>query len=148
MKRLMLGVAGFALALCATAAWADGQVNIICSVQMSWCQAVGAAFTKETGINVGVVQKSAGEAMAQIAAERANPKLDVFYTGTGDPHLQAAEMGLTDEYKSRNLPQLHDWAIRQAEQSKYRTVGVYTGALGIAYNSELLAKKNLPPPKC
>jgi iron(III) transport system substrate-binding protein len=83
-----------------------------------------------------------------VAAERANPKLDVFYTGTGDPHLQAAEMGLTEEYKSPMLPQLHDWAIRQAEQSKYRTVGVYSGALGIGYNTELLAKKKLPPPKC
>ena len=120
MKRWMLGGLGCALALGAVSAWAQGTVNIICSVPMTWCQAVGAAFTKETGITVGIQQKSAGEAMAQVAAERANPKLDVFYTGTGDPHLQAAEMGLTEEYKSPMLPQLHDWAIRQAEQSKYR----------------------------
>ena len=97
MKHYVAGLAGCALALVAMSAWAEGQVNIICSVQMSWCQAVGAAFTKETGINVGIVQKSSGEAMAQIAAERANPKLDVYYTGTGDPHLQAAEMGLNEE---------------------------------------------------
>ena len=148
MKRLVAALAGCALAMGAMSAWADGQVNIICSVQMSWCQAVGAAFTKETGINVGIVQKSSGEAMAQIAAERANPKLDVYYTGTGDPHLQAAEMGLTEEYKSPQLPQLHEWAVKQAEASKYHTVGVYSGALGIAYNPDLLAKKKLPPPKC
>ena len=148
MKRYATILAGCALALCASAALAQGQVNIICSVTMEWCQAVGAAFTKETGITVGVQQKSAGEAMAQIAAERANPKLDVFYTGTGDPHLQAAEMGLTEEYKSPQLSQLQPWAVRQAEQSKYRTVGVYSGALGIGYNAELLAKKKLPPPKC
>ena len=148
MKRFASALAGCALALGASAALAQGQVNIICSVTMEWCQAVGAAFTKETGITVGVQQKSAGEAMAQIAAERANPKLDVFYTGTGDPHLQAAEMGLTEEYKSSQLSQLQPWAVRQAEQSKYRTVGVYSGALGIGYNAELLAKKKLPPPKC
>jgi len=148
MKRFAAVLAGCALALGASAALAQGQVNIICSVTMEWCQAVGAAFTKETGITVGVQQKSAGEAMAQIAAERANPKLDVFYTGTGDPHLQAAEMGLTEEYKSSQLSQLQPWAVRQAEQSKYRTVGVYSGALGIGYNAELLAKKKLPPPKC
>jgi len=148
MKRFAAALAGGALALGASAVLAQGQVNIICSVTMEWCQAVGAAFTKETGITVGVQQKSAGEAMAQIAAERANPKLDVFYTGTGDPHLQAAEMGLTEEYKSSQLSQLQPWAIRQAEQSKYRTVGVYSGALGIGYNAELLAKKKLPPPKC
>ncbi len=148
MKRFACAIAGAMLAIGAADALAQGQVNIICSVPMSWCQAVGAAFTKETGITVGVQNKSAGEAMAQILAERANPKLDVFYTGTGDPHLQAAEMGLTEEYKSPQLAQLHDWAVKQAEAGKFRTVGVYSGALGIAYNPELLAKKNLPAPKC
>jgi len=149
MKRF---VVTFALALGAAAgaapALAQGQLNIVCSVQAPWCEGVANAFFKETGIKVSFTQKSAGEAMAQIAAEKANPKLDLWYTGTGDPHLQAAEQGLTDEYKSPMLPQLYDWAIKQAEQSKYRTVGVYTGALGIGYNPEILAKKNLAPPKC
>ena len=86
--------------------------------------------------------------MAQIAAERANPKLDVYYTGTGDPHLQAAEMGLTEEYKSPSCRNSTTGRSRRPKQSKYRTVGVYSGALGIAYNPELLAKKKLPPPKC
>ena len=136
------------LALVAAAASAEGQLNIVCSVQAPWCEAVANAFEKETGIKVSFTQKSAGEAMAQIAAEKSNPKIDLWYTGTGDPHLQAAEMGLTDEYKSPMLPQLYDWAVRQAEQSKYHTVGVYTGALGIAYNPEILAKKQIAPPKC
>jgi len=137
-----------AFALWTGAVAAQGQLNMICSVQLPWCEAVANRFQKETGIKVSLTQKSAGEAMAQVAAERANPKVDIWYTGSGDPHLQAAEMGLTEEYKSPMLPQLHDWAVRQAEQSRYRTVGVYTGALGIGCNPELLAKKKLPPPKC
>jgi iron(III) transport system substrate-binding protein len=132
----------------ATSAHAQGQLNLVCSVPIPWCEALVAQFQKETGIRVGMTQKGSGEAMAQVAAEKANPRYDLWYAGTGDPHLQAAELGLTDEYKSPMLPQLHDWAVRQAEQSKYRTVGIYTGALGIGYNPELLAKKNLPPPKC
>jgi iron(III) transport system substrate-binding protein len=132
----------------AGAASAQGQVNVICSVPIPWCEAIVAQFTKDTGIKVGLTQKASGEAMAQISAEKANPKYDVWYAGTGDPHLQAAELGLTDEYKSSMLPQLYDWAVKQAEQSKYRTVGIYTGALGIGYNREILAKKKLPPPKC
>ena len=148
MRRFVTMIAGSALAIVSPAALAQGHLNIICSVPMSWCQAIGAAFTKETGITVGIEQKSAGEAMAQIAAERANPKLDVWYTGTGDPHLQAGEMGLTEEYKSPMLPQLWDWAIRQAEASKYRTVGLYLGVLGIGYNTELLARKKLAAPAC
>ncbi len=148
MQNHLRAVAALAFIAAAGLAAAQGQVNIVCSVPIPWCEAAAAAFTKETGIAVGLQQKSAGEAMAQVAAERANPKIDLWYTGTGDPHLQAAEMGLTEEYKSPMMPQLYDWAIRQAEQSKYKTVGVYTGALGIGYNPEVLAKKNLPPPKC
>ena len=148
MLRCIRNLAAAALVLSATATHAQGQLNIICSVPIPWCEALVAQFQKDTGIKVGMTQKGSGEAMAQVAAEKANPKYDLWYAGTGDPHLQAAELGLTDEYKSPVLPQLYDWASRQAEQAKYKTVGIYTGALGIGYNPELLAKKNLPPPKC
>ena len=148
MLRCSGSIAAFVLALCASAVHAQGQLNLICSVPIPWCEAIAAQFTKDTGIKVGMTQKGSGESMAQVSAEKANPKYDVWYAGTGDPHLQAAELGLTDEYKSSMLPQLHDWAVKQAEQSKYHTVGIYTGALGIGYNPELLAKKNLAPPKC
>lgn len=144
LKLSMLLVA----AIVAPHAAAEGEVNVICSVPIPWCEAAMAAFQKESGVKTSFVSKSAGEAMAQLAAEKANPKLDVWYTGTGDPHLQAAEMGLTTEYRSPNMSQLQDWAVKQAEQSKFRTVGVYSGALGIGYNTELLAKKKLPVPKC
>ena len=100
---------------------AQGQVNVICSVPIPWCEALAAQFTKETGIKVGLTQKGSGESMAQVAAEKANPKYDVWYAGKGDPHLQAAELGLTEEYKSPILAELYDWAARQAEQSKFRT---------------------------
>ena len=57
--------------------------------------------------------KGSGESFAQIAAERANPKLDVWFGGTGDPHLQAAEQGLLEEYRSPMLAQLQPWAQRR-----------------------------------
>jgi iron(III) transport system substrate-binding protein len=148
MRRNVPRLAALCFAFAINSAAAQGQLNIICSVQLPWCEAIVNQFQKDTGIKIGMTQKSAGEAMAQVAAERANPKIDVWYTGSGDPHLQAAELGLTEEYRSPMLPQLHEWAVRQAEQSKYRTVGVYTGALGIGYNPEILAKRKLPEPKC
>jgi iron(III) transport system substrate-binding protein len=104
------------------------------------------AFERATGIKVNMTRKSSGENYAQVKAEAANPKGDIWWGGTGDPHLQAAEEGLTLEYKSPKLADLHEWAVRQAEQSKYRTVGVYAGALGFGYNTELLAKKGIPSP--
>ena len=132
---------------CATSAFAQ-QLNVICPVQAEWCSLAATEFEKETGIKVGLTLKGSGESFAQIAAEKANPKLDIWFGGTGDPHLQAAEQGLLDEYKSPLLAQLQPWAQRQAEQSKYRTVGMYLGALGMGYNSELLAKKKLAAPAC
>ncbi len=129
------------------AAAAQGQVNIICSVQAEWCNMMSTVYTKTTGTKVNMVAKGSGEALAQLNAERANPKTDIWFGGTGDPHLQAAEQGLTLEHKSPQLAQLHPWAQKQAADSKYRTVGVYLGPLGFGFNTELLAKKKVAVPK-
>ncbi len=144
---------GFAAAIAAMLAWAgsalaQNQLNVICPVQAEWCNAAAVAFEKDTGIKVAMTLKGSGESFAQIAAEKSNPKLDVWFGGTGDPHLQAAEQGLLEEYKSPMLAQLQPWAQKQAEQSKYRTVGMYLGVLGIGYNTELLAKKKIAAPAC
>lgn len=143
---LALSVAAGAAALPAAAQDA-GQINVICSVQAEWCNLMQTVYSRTTGVKVNMSLKGSGEALAQLIAERANPKTDIWFGGTGDPHLQAAEQDLTLEYKSASLPQLHGWAQQQAAQSKYRTVGIYSGPLGFGYNPELLAKKKLPVPK-
>ena len=124
------------------------QLNVVCSVQAEWCTLAANEFQRATGIKVALTLKGSGESMAQLAAEKANPKLDVWFGGTGDPHLQAAEQDLTQQYRSPMLAQLQPWARRQAEQSGFKTVGIYLGALGLGYNTELLAKKKLPAPSC
>jgi iron(III) transport system substrate-binding protein len=105
-------------------------------------------FEKTTGIKVTVSQKATGELFAQIKAEAGNPKGDIWWAGPGDAFLQAAEEGLLETYKSPNLSELHDWARHEAEVSKYRVAGVYGGILALGYNTELVAKKKLPIPKC
>jgi iron(III) transport system substrate-binding protein len=124
-----------------------GQINIICSVQAEWCNLIQTVYARTTGVKVNMSLKGSGEALAQLIAEKANPKTDIWFGGTGDPHLQAAEQDLSLEYKSPSLPQLHGWAQQQAAQSKYKTVGIYSGPLGFGYNTELLAKKKLAVPK-
>jgi iron(III) transport system substrate-binding protein len=141
-------VAAAAAAMCAGGAQAqDAQVNIICSVQAEWCNLIQTVYAKSTGVKVNMSLKGSGEALAQLIAEKANPKTDIWFGGTGDPHLQAAEQDLTLEYKSPSLSQLHTWAQQQAAQSKYKTVGIYSGPLGFGFNPELLAKKKLSAPK-
>ncbi|WP_422823246.1 ABC transporter substrate-binding protein [Variovorax ureilyticus] len=121
-------------------------VNVICSVQAEWCNMIATVYARTTGVKLNMSLKGSGEALAQLIAEKDNPKTDVWFGGTGDPHLQAAEMGLTLEYKSPTLPQLYPWAQQQAQQSGYRTIGIYSGPLGFGYNTELIQKKKLPVP--
>ena len=92
--------------------------------------------------------KGSGEALAQLIAEKANPKTDVWFGGTGDPHLQAAEQGLTLEYKSPALPQLHGWAQQQAEQSQATARSASTpGRSASATTPSCSRRRSSPVPK-
>ena len=135
-----------ALAL-ATSAAQSQTVNIICSVQAEWCNMISTVYAKTTGTKINMSLKGSGEALAQLIAERENQKTDIWFGGTGDPHLAAAEQGLSLEYKSPSLPLLHTWAQQQASQSNFKTMGIYSGPLGFGYNTELVAKKKLAVPK-
>jgi len=124
------------------------KLTLYCSAQEDWCQSMARGFEEATGIDVNMTRKSSGETFAQIKAESSNPKGDVWWGGTGDPHLQAAEEDLTEPYVSGMRGELNDWAISQATSAGDRTIGIYSGALGYGYNSELFKANNLPEPKC
>lgn len=134
--------------LFALSAQAAGNLNLICSADVVICEQMKNMFEKATDIKVNMVRLSSGETYAKIRAESRNPKTDIWWAGTGDPHMQAASEGLTQEYKSPLLPELNDWAQKQAESSGFKTVGVYAGALGWGYNTDLLKQKSLKEPKC
>ena len=143
---------GFAIALSATSASityaAAEKLTLYCSTQEDWCQLMAKGFEAASGIKVNMTRKSSGETFAQLKAEASNPKGDVWWGGTGDPHLQAAEEGLTASYVSSMRGGLHPWAISQASSAGDKTIGIYSGALGYGYNEDLLAKNNLPVPAC
>jgi iron(III) transport system substrate-binding protein len=93
MKQKLIAAAVLATAFASPSAFAQdkGNLNIYCSMQLEWCQLAGNEFQKATGVKVNVSHKGSGETFAQIKAEATNPKGDVWFGGTGDPHLQAAE---------------------------------------------------------
>ncbi|MCS3430784.1 ABC transporter substrate-binding protein [Klebsiella sp. BIGb0407] len=142
-----------ALSLCCTAlpfaVSAAGNLNVVCSADVVVCEQMTRIFSETNpDINVSMVRLSAGEAYARLRSESRNPRTDIWWAGTGDPHMQAAEEGLTQEYKSPLLAEQHDWAQKQAENSNYRTVGIYAGALGWGYNTKLVADKKMKEPLC
>lgn len=127
---------------------AQASISFVCSAQEEYCRALTTAYERGGATKIAMVRKSTGEVFAQVKAEAGNPKIDLWWGGTGDPHLQAALEELTEVYRSPMLPQLQDWAQKQAARSNYRTVGVYAGALGIVYNPELLPKRGMSDIKC
>ena len=146
-------IAGCAALLGATAvfmptAQAQGVVNALCSTDAPWCEAAATEFSKATGIKVNQSHKGTGEIGAQLRAEAQNPKTDIWWGGTGDPFLQAAEQGLLQAYRPAYIGELHDWSQRQYDMSGNQVGGFYTSTIGFGYNTDVLKKKNLPEPKC
>ena len=142
---------GFVALLCAVPvaqAQSGGVVNALCSTDAPWCEAAAREFTRQTGIKVNQSHKGTGEIAAQLRAESANPKTDIWWGGTGDPFLQAAEEGVLEAYRPAYINDLRDWSVRQYAMSGNRVGGFYSSAIGFGYNTEVLRKKKLPEPKC
>jgi iron(III) transport system substrate-binding protein len=144
-----LPLAAALLSLTPSLASAQQSITVYCSILEEQCREGVAMFERANpGAKVAMVRRSTGEAYATIKAEAANPKADVWWGGPAEPHLQAGEEGLLESYKSPALSGLHDWAQRLSDQSQSRSAGIYLGALGFGYNTDVLKKKGLPEPKC
>jgi iron(III) transport system substrate-binding protein len=146
MKTLTLSAVVLAAAFGAGAASAES-LNVVCSNEQAWCDLMAQNFEIDTGIDVAMVRKSTGEVLAQVRAEAGNPKIDVWWGGTGDPHLIAANEGLTVATGVDVSGQL-GWSQNMTEMSGGKAVGVHVGLLGMLYNTEVLAEKGLEAPAC
>lgn len=135
-------------AMSASAAFAAEKVTLYCSADDEFCQVMANGFQDASGIKVNMTRKSSGETFAQIKAESSNPKGDVWWGGTGDPHLQAANEDLTEVYVSSMRDMLHEWALNQAAAANDKTIGIYLGVLGLGYNDEIMEANELPIPAC
>lgn len=144
MKHRLVGL--FVAFLFFATALAQAQtVNILCSPDLAWCEALGPAYKAATGKDAQFVRLSSSEALARLQAESANPAFDVWFGGTGDPHLVAFNDGLTEFYKPSNWDQLLP-NLTAAVGETY--IPLYTGAIGFVVNEDLLAAEGVPVPQC
>lgn len=149
MKSVTSLGAGAAVWLSLALAAASAQdLNVLCGVDEDWCAVMEKAFEAETGLDVLVKRRSTGEILDQIRSEQDRPLVDVWWGGTGDTHLQAAAEDLLEPYLSPNADDALPWAQNFYQMSGGKASGVYAGALGFAYNSEILSAKNIPAPSC
>ncbi len=124
----------------------EQQVVVNCSFELEWCEALRTKFEATRGLKAVIARKSAGETMAQLKAEGDNPRFDVWHSAGVDSAKIVTEY--LDAYQSPMLAELHPWAQEAARASGYTLTPINLGAVGFGYNADLLAKKNLPAPKC
>lgn len=63
-------------------------------------------FGKKYDVKVSMTRTGSGSTYAKILAEKDNPKGDIWYGGTLDPHSQAGVNGLLVSYKSPRVSEL------------------------------------------
>lgn len=128
-----------------SSALAQKKVNVLCSVNLPWCEALGPAFKAATGIDLQFVRLSSGEALSRLRAEQANPTFDVWFGGTGDPHYEAFKDALTEFYKVKAYKDLRP-ELKDAIGPTY--IPLYQGLLGFGINPQVLKERDAPTPKC
>jgi len=127
---------------------AQQEVVVLCNYEVDWCEAMKATYEKTTGQKAVFIRRTDGESLAQIRAEKGNPRADVYHAAESASAKALAAEGLLEAYKSPMVADLHPWAQKIAEDNKYFQTPIYTGVLGYGYNTELLAKYKMPEPKC
>ncbi len=149
MRRLLLTTAtAITMAATAYSAQASGRLVIYCSMQADWCQKAAETFGKKFDVKVSMSRNGSGSTYAKILAEKANPKGDVWYGGTLDPHSQAGVNGLLESYASPMLKEIGEAYRNPATSKKHHSTGIYVGILGYSVNTDLLKKAKLEMPKC
>ena len=124
------------------------RLNVLCGVDEAWCAAMKQTVRTRLQIDATVTRKSTGEILDQVRREKADPQTDVWWGGTGDAQLQAADEGLLQSYQPSSAAAMLPWADNFFDLSGGRSAGIYAGALGFAYNTDLLKQKGLKPPAC
>ncbi len=149
MRRITALCAGVALWLCGAAAGtAAPALTVLCGVDETWCAAMKRAYEAKSGLEISMTRRSTGDILNQIRAEKAAPTVDVWWGGTGDTHLQAGSENLLEPYQPAHERDMLPWAQNFFAMSGGRSAGIYAGALGFAYNADLLRQLKLPAPAC
>lgn len=142
----LLAIAGLIIGLGTSSALAEGRLVVYCSNEPEACQTAVDLFGKKNDVKVDMTRSGSGSTYAKILAEKENPKGDVWYAGTLDPHSQAGVNGLLETYKSPMLSEIGDRFKNPATNKANQTTGVYAGVLGYSVNTKLLKENNLTMP--
>ncbi|EPB6719777.1 ABC transporter substrate-binding protein [Vibrio fluvialis] len=147
-KRTLLALSILGSVMATPAAQAAGRLVVYCSATNAMCEAETKAFADKYDVKTSFVRNGSGSTLAKIDAEKNNPRADVWYGGTLDPQSQAGEMDLLQAYQSPQLDNIMTNFRDPAKRKGNYSSAVYMGILGFGVNTERLAQKGIPVPRC
>ena len=139
IARVLRGLLAAGLFAAAGSALAQTAICYNCPPEWAdWASQI-AAIKAKTGVTVPFDNKNSGQAMAQIAAEKANPVADVTYVGVTFG-VQAKKDGLVMPYKPARFEQIP--ADPKDPEGYWFTI--HSGTLGFMVNVDALGGKPIP----
>lgn len=118
----------------------SGSLNIACSQQEDFCQAISAAFQDATGVNTTYVRLGSGEVLARLATTLG--EFDVWSGGQAENHIIADNRGYIEPYVSPNAADL----APEYNDEKGIWSGFYTDSVGFCSNKAELEKLGVKAP--
>ena len=123
-------------------AQAEGKLTVYCSVQNVTCEKVTKRFAEKYHVDTQFVRNSTGTVLGKIKAEKDNPQADVWFGGTFEPHLQAADQGLLAVYRSPLQKDIMPQFKKLMDERGDYTSIIYLMEVAIGVNTEYLKKLN------
>lgn len=123
----------------APAAELSGELNMLCTPQVQWCEGMKAEFERANpGVTVNFVRMSSGESLTRLRNEKDNPQFDIWWGGPIDSFIAAKQEGLLEAYDSPNAAGILNKDLMMDADNYW--VGIYVGSLGFATNTNWLAE--------
>jgi iron(III) transport system substrate-binding protein len=137
-------VLSFVIALVGGLALGQQVLHIYTALDVDEAKIYIEAFeTAHPDIKVEWVRLSAGEVLARLRAEAGNPQASLWLGGPSDTYILAKMDGLLAPYQGSLGWQ---YLGAQFKDSDGYWVGIYTGFIGFASNTDFLAEHGLEPP--
>ncbi len=121
-----------------------GELNMYGGCDEPHVAAVAKAFEEKTGIKVSFRRMSGNDCYNQILEERENPQADVWFGGTWDPYIAAANEGLLYEYADCVHAPYKSENFGVGEPYWF---GIYSGYIGFICDAEELEARGLEVPQ-
>lgn len=126
----------------------EPDVRIACSPFIAVCEWLTEDFASTFDISVSMTRMSSGEVLRTLYTDEGKQPFDLWWGGTGDAHLQAAQSDLLQAIEPSNLDDQLRWSRHFWELADHQSVGLYTGTLVLVTNRAVLAPNSLQPPRC